>query len=94
MLSSNPSQLYVQSRRTIWCLLCETEVCWIVKIALKPAWLSHGVNLELLSAAAYSAQEMYQSRATLDRLEDRTPSELHRKKGSSSGKRFSQFLHS
>lgn len=35
MLSSNPSQLYVQSGRTIWCLMCKADTCWVLKIVLK-----------------------------------------------------------
>lgn len=35
MLSSNPSQLHVQSGRDIWCLLCKADICWVLKIVLK-----------------------------------------------------------
>jgi len=40
MLSSNPSQLYVQSWRTIWCLVREADICWVMKTALRAAWLT------------------------------------------------------
>lgn len=40
MLSSNPSQLYVQSGRTIWCFVCKTDICWVMKTDLKSVWLT------------------------------------------------------
>lgn len=40
MPSPNPSQLCVQSGRTIWCLMCEADICRVRKITLKTVWLT------------------------------------------------------